>query len=218
MKIFILEDNIDLIENIKEFFKIYSIQVDFDFDSNRAIEKIISTNYNAIILDIQLPTISWLEVCKILRQKNITTPILMLTSRNTKKDIVEWLNIWADDYLWKPFDLEELLARINSLVRRNWNNKSTIFEIQWLTIDSIKRKVFKDWIEIELSNLEFNLLKYLLNNKWKAIDRKELLEEVWWDFEDYMFSRTVDIYIWYLRKKLWTNLIKTLKWYWYIIE
>jgi DNA-binding response OmpR family regulator len=171
-------------------------------------------------LDINLPIMTWLEVCKNLREKGKEVPIIMLTSRSSKIDIIEWLNIWADDYLSKPFDYDELVARINTLTRRNLKNKSNTKIIIWeYLIDLEEVQVYKWKQKIKLSTLEFNLFKYLSQNKWKLVSRQDLYEHVWGEFVwDIMFSKTVDVYIWYLRKKLWKNIITTKKWFWYIIN
>jgi DNA-binding response OmpR family regulator len=171
-------------------------------------------------LDVNLPIMNWLDVCKNLREKWKDVPIIMLTSRSSKSDIIEWLDVWADDYLSKPFDYDELIARIKTLSRRNLKNKSNTKILVWeYIIDLEEVQVYKNDEKINLSNLEFNLFKYLSQNKWKVVSRQEMYEHVWWEFDwDFMFSKTVDVYIWYLRKKLWRELIETKKWFWYIIN
>jgi len=178
----------------------------------------------------------WLEICKKLREEWKNVPIIMLTSRWTKKDIITGLDVWADDYLVKPFDYDELIARINSLTRRHLKNKSDKIIVWDYVIDLEKIEVIKEnnnsfslnkgkdaWKAdrdiIKLSNLEFKLFAYLSQNKWKVVSRRELYEKVWWEFDwDFMFSKTVEVYIWYLRKKLDRKLIETIKWVWYIIK
>ena len=218
MKILILEDNVNLAKNIVEYLKIKWIKAETDFDGNRWFQKVLDSHYDILVLDINLPWKDWISICQDLRKKWKDIPIIMLTSRNTSKDVVYWLNVWADDYLWKPFDMEELVSRLEALNRRNLTNKTDIIEILDLEIDVVKRKVKKNWVMVDLSNLEFDLLKFLIQNRWTPVNRKTLFEKVWWEFDSYMFSRTVDVYIWYLRKKLWDNLIDTIKWFWYIIN
>lgn len=218
MKVLIIEDNVILSKNIKEYLKIKGIKVDTDFDGARWMQKIIENNFDILILDINLPWKDGITICKELREKWNNIPILMLTSRNTTKDVVIWLNIWADDYLGKPFDLEELLSRIEALYRRNSPNKVNFIKIEDIEIDLLKRTVSKSWENIVMSTLEFDLLKYLIQNRWIPVDRKTLFEKVWGDFDAHMFSRSVDVYIWYLRKKLWEGFIETKKWFWYLIK
>ncbi len=176
-------------------------------------KKLLKTsNFDLIILDINLPWKDWFEFLKEIREDGINIPVLILTSRNLKNDVIYWLEIGADDYLTKPFDLEELLARIKSILRRYKNIYWKKIVINWYEIYPDQQKVIKNWAEIWLSALEFRLLMFFIQNRWKILSRKEIYENVWGDFEDYMFSRTVDVYIWYLRKKLWKDFIKTKKW------
>lgn len=218
MKILLVEDNIALSKNIVEYLELKWMKVETDYSWTTSLPKIINNHYDVVILDINLPWMDWLTMCQELRKIWNNTPILMLTSRNTTQDIVKWLNFWADDYLGKPFDFEELISRIEALYRRTASFKSSSIVIDNVEIDITKRIVKKDWIGIELSNLEFNLLKYLAQNRGRPIDRVALFENVWWDFDEHMLSRSVDMYISYLRKKLWNNFIETKKWFWYMIK
>jgi len=229
MKILIIEDNKSLARNISRFFKMEWIKSEVADDWLIWYEKTSVNFYDLIILDINLPWMNWIEICEKLREKWKNIPILMLTSRSWDWDVVKWLNSWADDYLSKPFDLDVLLARINALTRRNLKNKNSKIKINFieniwdkkleikLEINFEKNEVLKNWKNIKLSHLEFDLLKLLSQNKWKILTRSEIFDKVWWDFDEYMFSRNVDIYIWYLRKKLWKEFIETKKWVWYLI-
>lgn len=218
MKAFLLEDNVSLAKNIQEYAKIKWIKIDIDFDGERGIETMQNNHYDIYILDINLPKKDGLTICKELRNSGNTTPVLMLTSRNTPKDVVVWLDSWADDYLWKPFDMEELISRLNALTRRTNSNKSQIVTIKNISVNIPQRTVERNGKNVNLSTLEFDLLKYLLQNRWIPVDRKTLFENVWWDFDDHMFSRSVDVYIWYLRKKLGKTFIETKKWFGYLIR
>ncbi len=220
MKVLIIEDNEILSRNLVRYLSLKDIQWEVSFDWKDWLHKASTHFYDVVVLDINLPILDWMEVCKILREKWKDVPIIMLTSRSAKSDIIEWLNLWADDYLSKPFDYDELVARIKTLSRRNLKNKSnTKLMVNEYTIDLEEIQVYKWKEKISLSNLEFNLFKYLAQNKWKVVSRQELYEHVWWEFDwDLMFSKTVDVYIWYLRKKLWKDLIETKKWFWYIIN
>jgi len=220
MKVLVVEDNEILSRNLVTYLSLKNIQSDTSFDWKDWLYKASINFYDVVILDINLPEIDWLTVCKKIREKWKDVPIIMLTSRSSKSDIIEWLDLWADDYLSKPFDYDELLARINTLSRRNFKNKSnTKIEI-WEYIINLQQVQVYRWDEkIKLSTLEFNLFKYLAQNKWNVISRQDMYEHVWWEFDwDFMFSKTVDVYIWYLRKKLWRELIETKKWFWYIIN
>lgn len=144
--------------------------------------------------------------------------MLFLTSRNTSKDVVTGLGVGADDYLGKPFDFEELISRIQALGRRNSPNKTTTIQIGDIRIDTTKRLVMRNVQSIELSTKEFDLLQYLVQNRGTPIDRQALLEHVWGEFDAYMFSRTVDVHISTLRKKLGKDIIETRKGFGYVIN
>jgi DNA-binding response OmpR family regulator len=218
LKILIIEDNKILSDNIATYLKLEWIKSKQLFDWEKVLFELVSNNYDLIILDIWLWKISWLEVCKKIRDiwKNI--PVLMLTARTTLDDKKAWFNSWADDYLTKPFDYEELLLRINALIRRNFTIKSDNIKLWNLEVYVDTKKVFKKSKELHLSNLEYELLLYLVHNKTKVVSKKELLEKVWWEYDDFSVSRTVDVYVWYLRKKIWKDIIDTVRWIWYIIN
>ena len=218
MKILIIEDNKILNDNIAKYLEINNIDSIQLFNGENILYELTKNNFDAIILDIWLPNKNWFEICNEIREKWIIIPILMLTARNETKNKIYWLNIWADDYLTKPFDYKELIARLKSIIRRNYQIKSNIIKIQDIKINIDTNEIQKWWKQIKLSKLEFNLLKYLINNKWKIISKEELLEKVWWEFDAFSMSRTVDVYIWYLRKKLEKDLISTKRGLGYIIK
>ncbi len=218
MRIFVLEDNKILVDQIKIYFESIWYHVEIDFDTDRAYDKLNDEHFDVLILDINLPKMNWLNFCKKLRERWNNIPILMLTSMSSNKDMIIWLDSGADDYLWKPFEYEVLKARVNALYRRDSVQKKESIDIDDIHIDLNKRKVFKKKEEIILTTFEFNLLEYLIRNKSEPQTRKDIFEVVWWKFDDYMFSRNVDVYIWLLRKKLWDNFIRTVKWFWYVID
>ncbi|MBW7954894.1 response regulator transcription factor [Candidatus Gracilibacteria bacterium] len=211
MKILLIEDNITISKNIVRFLSLKDIKTDVSLDGENGLNKAIINFYDVIILDINLPKKSGIDILKTLREKQKNTSILMLSSNSLKEDIVSGLNFGADDYLTKPFDFDELYARILALYRRNLNNKSNNILLGDYVINLDKIEVIKNNEVIKLSPLEFNLFKYLAQNQNKAISRKELYEKVWGEFDgDILFSKTVDVYIGYLRKKLDKDLIKTI--------
>jgi DNA-binding response OmpR family regulator len=220
MKVLVVEDTQALATNLVRFLSIKGIQADISFDGRDAIHKAATKYYDAIVLDINLPKIDGLEVCRRLREKEKDTPIIMLTSRSGKDDIITGLEAGADDYLVKPFDYDILIARIEALTRRNLKNKSTtILTVAGYEIDLEKIEIKQGEEKIHLSHLEFDLLKYFAQNKGKVIGRQELYEKVWGEFDgDFMFSKTVDVYIGYLRKKLRRDVIQTKKGYGYMVE
>lgn len=217
MKILIVEDNRIISDNIKKFLELEWIESFQLFSWKEVLFHLIDISYDLIILDLGLWESDGLNICKRLREKGNATPILMLTARTTTKQKVEWLETGADDYMTKPFEYDELLARIKSLIRRTHTMKWDIIQIWDISIHSVQKKVIQWKKEIPLSNLEFWLILYLAQHKWKIISKEELLEKVWGEYDEFEASRTVDVYVGYLRKKLWKDTIETKRWQWYLI-
>jgi len=220
MRVLVIEDNEILSRNIIKYFVSRNIFAEASLDWKDWLYKASTKYFDVIILDINLPSMDWLEICKQLREKEKDVSIIMLTSRWTNEDIVLWLNNWADDYLVKPFEYSELVARINAIVRRkNINKSNTVINIWDIELNLQQLDVKKNGKIIKLSNLEYELFKYLVQNRWIALSRQQIYEKVWWEFQtDFMFSKTIDVYIWYLRKKFWKDLIETKKWFWFLIR
>lgn len=220
MKVLVIEDNEILSRNIVRYLASREIFAEASLDWEEWLYKALTKHFDIIILDINLPKKDWIEICKTLREKWKEVSIIMLTSRWTNDDIVTGLDIWADDYLVKPFEYSELLARINAIYRRRMQNQSnTIISFDNIEINLKTIEVKQNWEIIALSKLEFELLKYLAQNKSKALSREDIYEAVWWERDnDFVYGKTIDVYIWYLRKKLGKELIETVKWYWFIIK
>lgn len=219
MRVLIVEDHEILGRNLQTFLWIKDIESQVATDGEQGLYIASTQKFDLILLDINLPKLSWIEVCQKLREKWKNTPVMMLTSRSAKGDIITGLDIWADDYMTKPFDYDELYARINSLTRRNLENKSTTkISHNNFTIDLKSAQVTLDGEDVKLSNLEFELLKYFAQNIEKIIPKSELYENVWWEYDDFHNSKTVDVYIWYLRKKMWKDIVETKKGFWYIMH
>lgn len=220
MRVLVIEDNKILSRNIVRYFSSRDIHTEVSLDWEEWLRKAKTKYFDIIILDINLPNKSWLDVCRELREAWKDTAILMLTSMWTSEDVVSWLNIWADDYIVKPFEYSELIARMEAILRRkNVNRSNTLITIWDIELDIQKHEVKINSEFVSLSKLEFDLFRYLASNKWLALSRKEIYEKVWWEYDwDFLFSKTIDVYIWYLRKKFWKDLIETKKWYWYLIR
>ena len=220
MKILLVEDNLILSRNITQMLIKDEIFTDVSIDWLDWLKKAMSKYYDVIILDVDLPWINGFEICKKIRESWKEVGIIMLTSMSWVDDIVNWLNYWADDYLTKPFEHKELIARIQVIQRRKMKN-SSISNIKVKNIE-INLETFEvlRWVEkIKLSKKEFELLKILAQNKWKTLTRKELFEFIWWESSsDFVFSRTLDVHIWNLRKKIWEDVIDTKKWIWFTIN
>lgn len=202
--ILIVEDEISINELIKKNLQLVGHQCTSVFDGKTAISEIQSHIYDLIILDIMLPELDGFEVFEKVKE----TPTIFLTARNSLSDRVKGLSMGADDYLTKPFEMMELLARVEAVLRRTQKNKSC-FEVGVVRIDFDSYQVFYKGQHIECTPKEFKLLEVLVNNRNIALSRDRLLELVWgYDYEG--DTRTIDVHIQKLRKKLgWENVIKT---------
>lgn len=209
MKLLIVEDNMELAENIAAYLKLESNEIKCVYDGKSALTEIANNSYDCILLDLQLPFVAGEEVSRIVRDKNIDTPIIVLTAKKSKNSIIRNLEIGADDYVTKPFDLKELSARIKALTRRHKGNYSNQIKINNIEVDTEKHKVFKDSKEVLLSPKEYYLLEYLIQNRGKVQNRLSILENVWGEADELLFSQTVDVHIAYLRKKLGKEIIET---------
>ena len=177
-----------------------------------------SEEYDLIILDIMLPGLSGLEICKKLRKENIHTPILMLTARGQVSDKVEGLNSGAYDYLTKPFAFEELLARVRALTRRPKGSVGQVLSIENLSLNTLNFEVKRGKKQIMLSSKEYALLEYLLRHPNQVLSKDQIINHVW-DYESDVLPNTVEVYIGYLRGKLGKpEIIKTVRGFGYKLE
>ncbi len=215
MKILLVEDNKTIAKNIKKYLELEGYEILIAENWLYGLEVAKKNNFDLMLLDLMLPWMDGIEICKhIKKEKNV--PIIMTTAKWQLDDKLEWFDVGADDYLVKPFDLEELLARIKVLTKRFWNND--LFEIWDLKIDLEAKKVLKNNKEIKLTIKEFNILEMLLNNIWIAISRTEIIEEIWWWDSLFEWDWKLDVYISGIRKKLGKDLIETVKGFGYKIE
>ncbi len=176
---------------------------DLAHSGERGLDLALSAGYDLVILDLMLPDLDGIEVCRRMRAEGIGTPVLMLTARGTVEDRVAGLNAGADDYLVKPFAMAELLARVGALLRRRDRSADapTVLEVGGLTLDLLRREVRRGGREIELTPKEFALLEYLMRNPGRALSRTQIIDHVWrYDLD--AVSNVVDIYIHYLRDKV----------------
>jgi DNA-binding response OmpR family regulator len=200
MKVLIVEDNLELCKNLEEIFSKNGFIVDVAQDGERALDLLFSSEYDLVILDIMLPKMSGWDVCLNARKEKLRVPILMLTAKDAVSDKIKGLDMGADDYLVKPFDIGELLARSRTLIRRNAWTKSNLIEIKDVKIDTLEKTVRVNDKEIKLSKKEYDILLYLAINQGKIVEREEIIDHVWeTGFE--MYSNVVDVYINYIREK-----------------
>ncbi|HQO57608.1 MAG TPA: response regulator transcription factor [Candidatus Omnitrophota bacterium] len=201
MRILLVEDEVKIANFIERGLKEENYIVDVASDGEKAMFLAETNPYDLIILDIMLPQIDGLTICRELRKKKINIPILMLTAKDRVRDKVLGLNAGADDYLAKPFDFEELAARISALLRRNRDDKTGILKVADLELDQIRHKVKRAGREIQLSSKEFALLEYLMLNADHVVTRTTISEHVWHeDFDS--FTNVIDVFISFLRNKI----------------
>ena len=216
MNTLLIEDNIALAQTVTRYLATHDISCTLRTDGKEGYMEAINNNYDVIILDIELPNMDGIEICRRLRSEGKNTPIIMLTSRGTHDDIVNGLDYWADDYLPKPADYRELVARIRALSRRNFSEKWTeIITIGNLEINQVIHSVKWKGFVRDLSKREFELLLYFAQNKEKILTKNELAEKVWGMYDVWEDQKVVEVYIGYLRKKIDKNIIETLKWFGY---
>ena len=197
MRILVVEDEKSLNEVIVKRLEDEHYGVDWCYNGKDALDNILITEYDAIILDIMLPELNGYEVLKTMRSKNIDTPVLFLTA----KDRVKGLDSGANDYLTKPFAFEELLARIRVMLRKDSNSSGNVFTVANLTVDTNSHSVFRDDIPIKLSKREFTILEYMIRNRGKILSKDKIEQHIWnYDYEG--GSNVIEVYIRYLRKKI----------------
>ena len=204
MRILVIEDQEKLAKSIKKGLEYKGYAVDAVFDGAAAQRRLDFEgykNFDLIILDIMLPFVDGLTICKNLRSKNISTPILMLTAKDTLENKVEGLNTGADDYLVKPFALEELIARVNALLRRPQETIATELTLSGITLNTTTRTVLKNNKEVTLTTKEFAILEQFMRHPNEAMTREKIMNHVW-DFAFEGFSNVVDVHIKNLRRKL----------------
>lgn len=217
MRILVVEDQPKLASNIAAFLEAEAYDVDVRHDGAEGLDRALAGGIDLLVLDVNLPTMDGYMVCRTLRERGSRLPVLMLTARDSRQDVVQGLDLGADDYLTKPFDLTELLARIRALLRRATPARPALVELGPVTIDAAAREVRKDGERVELSPKEFALLEFLAARRGDVQDRPTILEQVWGDRDDLMFSQTVDVHIAYLRRKLGKDVIATVSGKGYVI-
>ena len=201
MRILVAEDEKDMNRLISRALEKEGYGVDSCYDGEEAMEYLESADYDGAVLDIMMPKKDGYQIVKELRQKGDDTPVIFLTARDSIADRVKGLDLGADDYLIKPFDFDELLARIRVMTRRKTGQKTSTMIIGDLIIDTASQQVSRGGRNIELSAREYAILKYMALNKGRVLSREQIEDHVWnFDYEG--GSNVVDVYISYLRKKI----------------
>jgi DNA-binding response OmpR family regulator len=202
MRVLIVEDEARLARNIARALReATSYAVDISTDGEDGRHMALSNPYDLILLDLMLPKVSGLEVLKSLRQNGSRTPVLILTARDTRQDIIQGLDSGGDDYMTKPFDMGELLARCKALVRRTYDRPDPVVRVGDLSVDTSSRAVTLRGQRIALRAMEYRLLEYLALRAGQIVSKAEIMEHLY-DFNNESFSNVIEVYISALRKKL----------------
>ena len=221
MKILLVEDQSKVASFIVKGLQENSYAVDHCETAKEAVSLQALYDYDLIILDINLPDSNGIKLCKVWRSQSVTVPIILLTARSGVNDKIEGLDAGADDYICKPFDFNELLARIRVQLRKKSASVSNILEVEDLKMDLLKREVWRGEEKLDLTSKEFSLLEYLLENRGRVVTRTSIIEHVW-DMHFDSDTNVVDVFIRYLRKKIdeghERKLIQTKRGRGYIIE
>lgn len=197
----VVEDEHRIAQAIKEGLEQETYAVDAVYDGESGYNAARNEDYDLIILDIMMPVMDGLEVCKKLRADGVHTPVLMLTAKDRNPDVVKGLDNGADDYLAKPFSFEVLLARVRALLRRPKESLSEVLEFEDLVLHTTSHEVKRGGKPIKLSAKEYALLEYMLRNKNKVLSKNNIMTHVW-DFDADILPNTVEVFITYLRTKI----------------
>ena len=200
MKVLVIEDDAGIGKIVRRGLEGANFQVDWALDGATGFNLALENSYSVIILDLMLPKMDGWRVCEELRSQRNRTPVLMLTARDAVEDRVRGLDLGADDYLPKPFDFTELVARVRALMRRDKIHRTRMIRVGDLEIDTAQRRVSRAGRIIGLSHREYELLESLAANEGRVLTREAIQERVW--MAENSFSNTVDVYIRMLRKKI----------------
>jgi len=223
MKILVVDDEQTLLDQIKHSLEDQRYLVETASDGEEALERIFEIPVDLIILDIMLPKQDGLSVLRKIRKAEMATPVLLLTARGAIDDRIKGLDTGADDYLAKPFSMDELMARIRALLRRGGGQLDPVLHVDDLRLDTVSREVVKGNEPVDLTMREFSILEFLLYNKNRVVSRFSLAEHVWGDaFDPFTMSNFIDVHIKNLRKKIGDSghgtIIRTIRGVGYIIK
>lgn len=201
MRILVVEDEQKLANSFKKALEAESYAVDVYFDGKEGFDAACVEEYDLIVLDIGLPTMDGVSIAKKLREEKVKTPILMLTAKDTLNDKVVGLDSGADDYVVKPFDFEEVLARMRALLRRRNTDSDLVYRVGSIELNPQSHIVKRSGKTIDLSAKEYALLEFLIRHGKQIVSKTQIMDHVW-DMETDPFSNVVDVYMGYLRNKI----------------
>jgi DNA-binding response OmpR family regulator len=201
MRVLVIEDEYKIANSIKKGLEQEAYAVDVAYNGEHGFDLASTEDYDVIILDLMLPKMDGVQICRQLRKEEIYTPILMLTAKGQLRDKIDGLNAGADDYLVKPFAFAELLARIRALTRRPKDSLGAVLSVEDLRLNTTTFEVRRKDKEIQLSKKEFALLEYLLRHKGQIVTKDQIINHVW-DYDADVLPNTVEVYVGYLRNKI----------------
>lgn len=221
-KILLVEDDERIVDFLRRGLKAEGFVVDVAVNGEEALQLCHDHDYPLVILDVMLPIVDGIEVCKTLRRQNKQSLVLMLTAKDSVQDKIEGLHGGADDYLTKPFAFDELLARIAALLRRRpYNDPGSVMSVGDLVLDAATRSARRGARQIELTTKEFALLRFMMENAGRVLSRGRILSNVW-EHNSETYTNVVDVYVRYLRRKVdhdgETPLIRTVRGAGYMIS
>lgn len=202
--VLIIEDDSTMLRGLKDNFEFKGYNVVTASDGEAGLNAALESGCDLIVLDIMLPKINGYEICRLIREKGIEVPVIMLTAKGQESDIILGLNLGADDYITKPFSIKELLARANAFLRRNRQKMTDVYEFGRFTLDVSSRTFTENGKEVKLSPKEFSLMEYFLARQSCALTRDDILNAVW-GYNCFVTSRTVDRFVNSLRAKIEDN-------------
>ena len=217
MRILVVEDEPKMARLLKRGLEQDGYVVDVSFDGVDALHQATENEYDAVVLDVMLPELDGIEVCRGMRSRGRWAPVLMLTARESVGDRITGLDAGADDYLVKPFSFDELVARLRALLRRGAKERPTVLKVGRLTLNPATRRVERDGEPIALSPKEYALLDFFMRHPDEVLSRTRILEHVW----DYNYdggSNVVDVYVRYLRKKIGPSTLRTVRGAGYVLS
>jgi two-component system OmpR family response regulator len=201
MRVLVVDDEVKLASLLQRRLRHEGLGVDVASTGEAAIARALGTEYDAIVLDLMLPGVDGFETCRRLRAEGVWAPTLMLTARGEVENRVRGLDCGADDYLVKPFSVEELLARLRALSRRGAQPRPAVLEVEDLRLDPASRRAWRGETELALTTREFSLLEVFMRHPGEVLGRFELLEHVWDDSYENR-SNVIEVYVGYLRDKV----------------
>ena len=221
MRVLFVEDDRSIAHFVQKGLRENYFAVDLAYDGDEGLYLALNERYDLLILDIMLPKVDGTEILKSIRERGIETPVIFLTAKDAEKDIVKGLNLGADDYMVKPFSINELLARTRAILRRAKAKRVTKLQVADLLMDLRTHKVFRGKKRIDLTPKEYALLEYLMENEGQIVTRTMISESIW-DYHFDSLTNVIDVHVYHLRNKIdkgfKPKLLHTIKGVGYVLE